>query len=284
MRVAGTCFRLKRSDGDPAWALVRAAAGAAFASAENDDDFQVREPLAVRLRRCSAWASGKETTCDTLYVNFLDGREGVCSKSHILCLERGQCSVKRIKILAIVGSLRQGSYNRQLAMLAKEIVGDRADFEILEHADVPLLNQDYEWPPPEPVKRVREAVKSADGLWFFTPEYNHYFPGVLKNLIDWLSLPVGKEPPVIVKKPCAISGTTIGMHATACAQDHLVTLLSYLDADVMNKPRLTIPYILEQVDSEGRVTLSKSRKYLERQADAFLEFVEKCIECASGGK
>ena len=113
MRVAGTCFRLKRSDGDPAWALVRAAAGAAFASAENDDDFQVREPLAVRLRRCSAWASGKETTCDTLYVNFLDGREGVCSKSHILCLERGQCSLKRIKILAIVGSLRQGSYNRQ---------------------------------------------------------------------------------------------------------------------------------------------------------------------------
>ncbi|HHT84565.1 MAG TPA: NAD(P)H-dependent oxidoreductase, partial [Firmicutes bacterium] len=38
-----------------------------------------------------------------------------------------------------------------------------------------------------------------DGLWFFTPEYNHYFPGVLKNLIDWLSLPVGKEPPVIAR-------------------------------------------------------------------------------------
>lgn len=74
------------------------------------------------------------------------------------------------------------------------------------------------------------------------------------------------------------------MHAMACAQDHLVTLLSCLDADVMNKPRLTIPYIQEQVDSEGRVTLSKSRKYLERQADAFLKFVQKRIECASCGK
>jgi hypothetical protein len=45
-----------------------------------------------------------------------------------------------------------------------------------------------------------------------------------------------------------------------------------------------IPYIQEQVDSEGRVTLSKSRKYLERQADAFLKFVQKRIECASCGK
>jgi chromate reductase len=185
--------------------------------------------------------------------------------------------MRPIKILAIVGSLRKDSYNRQLALLAKEIVGDRAEFEILDYSDVPLLNQDIENPPPEPVRRVREAVKSADGIWFFTPEYNHFFPGVLKNLLDWLSLPVGKEAPAIVKKPAAISGTTIGMHATACAQDHLVTLISYLDMDVMNKPRLTIPYIQEQLDSEGRVTLSKSRRYLERQADAFLAFVRKRV-------
>jgi chromate reductase len=36
----------------------------------------------------------------------------------------------KIKILAIVGSLRKDSYNRQLAMIAKEIIGDRADFRI----------------------------------------------------------------------------------------------------------------------------------------------------------
>ncbi len=63
--------------------------------------------------------------------------EGMRSKSQTLCLERGQSSLKRIKILAIVGSLRKDSYNRQLAMLAKEIVGDRADFEILEHPMYP---------------------------------------------------------------------------------------------------------------------------------------------------
>lgn len=100
--------------------------------------------------------------------------------------------MKKIKILAIVGSLRKESYNRQLALTAKVVVGDRADFELLEYQDIPLMNQDIEYPAPKAVKSVRDAVKSADGIWFFTPEYNHYFPGVLKNLIDWLSRPTTK--------------------------------------------------------------------------------------------
>jgi len=184
--------------------------------------------------------------------------------------------LKPIKILAIVGSLRKGSYNRQLALAAKEIVGDRADFELLEYADVPLLNQDIERPAPEPVTRVREAVKAADGIWFFTPEYNHFFPGVLKNLIDWLSLPVSdKEPQVLAGKPAAISGITPGMYGTGIAQDHLVTLISFLNMDVMNVPRLTIPYVAEQLDSEGKLVLTKSHRYLERQADAFIAFIQK---------
>ena len=55
----------------------------------------------------------------------------------------------KIKILAIVGSLRNGSFNRQLALVAKELVGDRADFSILEYSDIPLFNEDIEMPTPE---------------------------------------------------------------------------------------------------------------------------------------
>lgn len=74
--------------------------------------------------------------------------------------------MKQIKILAIVGSLRKESYNRQLALAAKEILKDWADFTLLEYQDIPLMNQDIEFPAPEAVKRVREEVKSADGIWF----------------------------------------------------------------------------------------------------------------------
>jgi len=91
--------------------------------------------------------------------------------------------MQKLKILAIVGSLRKESFNLKLALVAKEIIGDKADFEILDYKDVPLMNQDIEYPAPESVKKVREKVKTANGIWFFTPEYNHFFPGVLKNLI-----------------------------------------------------------------------------------------------------
>jgi len=193
--------------------------------------------------------------------------------------------MKKIKILAIVGSLRKNSYNRQLALAAKEILGDRVEFELLDYHDVPYMNEDIEFPAPEAVKRVREKVKAADGIWFFTPEYNHFFPGVLKNLIDWLSRPVsGEEPQVLNGKPAAISGISLGMCGTSIAQDHLVTLISFLNMDVMNYPRVTIPYAQKQVDSNNRLVLKESYTFLEEQANAFVEFIQKRIngKCPKG--
>ena len=180
-----------------------------------------------------------------------------------------------MKILAIVGSLRKESYNLQLALAAKKAVGDAAEFEILEYADLPFMNQDKEIPAPEAVKRVREAVKSADGIWFFTPEYNHFFSGVLKNLIDWLSRPISDtEPQVLAGKPAAISGISPAMAGTALAQDHLVTLISYLNMKIMNTPRRTIPNAKQQLNADGKLELVASATYLEKQAKAFVAFIE----------
>jgi chromate reductase len=47
---------------------------------------------------------------------------------------------------AIVGSLREDSYNRQFALAAKELIGDRADYELLEYHNIPLMNRDIEYP------------------------------------------------------------------------------------------------------------------------------------------
>lgn len=184
--------------------------------------------------------------------------------------------MKKIKILAIVGSLRKDSYNRQLALAAEEMLKDRVDFELLEYQDVPLMNEDIEFPPPEAVKRVREKVKTADGIWFFTPEYNHFFSGVLKNLIDWLSRPISdEEPDVLSGKPAAISGASPAITGTSLAQDHLVTLISFLNMDVMNEPRLVISNVMQQLDSVGKLKLKESYPYLKNQANAFVDFIEK---------
>lgn len=179
------------------------------------------------------------------------------------------------KIVAIVGSLRKDSYNRQLAEAAKAAVGDRADFELLEYADIPFFNEDIETPVPGQIARVRSIVAAADGIWFFTPEYNHFFSGVLKNLLDWLSrAPDTGEPHTLWEKPTAISGITPGTLGTALSQDHLVTLISLLNMKVMNAPRLKISGATKQLNAEGRLELTTSAPFLRQQAEAFLSFIQ----------
>lgn len=180
------------------------------------------------------------------------------------------------RIAAIVGSLRKDSFNRKLALAAQKVIGDRAIFEIIDFSDVPFMNTDIEYPAPESVRRVREQVKSADGVWIFTPEYNHSYPGVLKNLIDWLSRPVSKEErQVLSHKKIAISGATNGKGGTLIAQDLLVMLLSMLNANIMNFPRLSISNVTEQMDDSGNLILTSSLPYLQKQADAFLKYIEQ---------
>lgn len=184
-----------------------------------------------------------------------------------------------MKLLAIAGSLREDSYNRQLAEAAGAVLREKrpdVGYEILAWSDVPFMNQDREHPAPEAVARVRAAVREADGVWLFSPEYNHAVPGPLKNLLDWLSRPVSAtEAQVLGGKPVALAGASIGMSGAAHAQEQLVGMLSFLDARVMNKPRLAIPHIATQADEQGRLRLVASAPYLEAQADAFVRFVER---------
>ena len=186
-----------------------------------------------------------------------------------------------MKLLAIAGSLREGSYNRQLAEAARTVMSEHhpeVAFDLLDWNDVPLMNQDIEHPAPEAVSRVRKAVREADGVWLFSPEYNHAIPGPLKNLLDWLSRPVSAtEAQVLGQKPVALAGASIGMSGAAHAQDQLVNMLSFLDAHVMNKPRLCIPHIATQADEQGMLRLDASAPYLAAQADAFVRFVQQEI-------
>lgn len=176
-------------------------------------------------------------------------------------------------VLGIVGSLRIDSFNKKLAEAALDLAQE-FELEIVTLNDIPPFNQDDEIAPAESVQVLRQKVREADGLWFFTPEYNHSMPGVLKNAIDWLSRKTPEEQHLFAGKPVAISGITPGMSGTLLSQDHLVMVLSFLDAKIMNIPRLTIPRAGSLIDESGALELGDSTKYLQRQITAFADFMK----------
>ena len=170
------------------------------------------------------------------------------------------------RILMIIGSLRKESFQRQLGQLAQEMLGERAEVAFLDYTQVPFFNQDMEFPVPLPVSQVR-----ADGVWLFVPEYNHSLPGVLKNLLDWLSRPNQPgEATCLFGKPVTFSGAA----GTACVQDHLMMLLSVLGMKMMAVPRTGIPLSPEAFKSNCLSLTESQEGRLRKQAEAFLTFLD----------
>ena len=176
------------------------------------------------------------------------------------------------KILFVIGSLREKSFNRQLAEAAKEIIGNRAQVTELDYSDLPLINQDLEVTEHPVVARVRKAVAEADTLWLFTPEYNFSYPGHLKNLLDWLSRPVipmdYATPTCINGKRVAISGAG-GKAATANCRAKLTELLTFIKADVLTEQTgIVVP--AEAWTTDVLVLTDEQKSQLKAQAEALL--------------
>lgn len=176
------------------------------------------------------------------------------------------------KVLFIVGSLRAGSLNRQLAEAAGRFL-DGAEVEFLDCASLPFMNQDLEYPVPEPVRAAREAVKAADGIWIVTPEYNHSYSGVIKNAIDWLSRPEDpldrKSPSVLAGMKVTISGAA-GSDAAIDARVKMVQLAEAVKMEVIGGEGCGIALGKEAFASDKLVLTAEEEEMLRSQARQFL--------------
>ncbi|GAA1421831.1 NAD(P)H-dependent oxidoreductase [Streptomyces thermospinosisporus] len=147
-----------------------------------------------------------------------------------------------VRILALVGSLRAGSHNRQLAEAAVKLAPEGTSVDVYEGlADIPFYNEDIdvEGSVPAAAVKLREAAGSADALLLFTPEYNGTIPAVLKNAIDWLSRPYGAG--ALSGKPVAVVGTAFGQYGGVWAQDETRKAVGIAGAKVLEDIKLSIP-------------------------------------------
>ncbi len=166
-----------------------------------------------------------------------------------------------IRVLAIGGSLRQGSYNHLLLEQARRQAPEGMEIEIADLSDVPLYNSDVQAQGfPESVRRLAAQVAQADAFLIATPEYNYSIPGVLKNAIDWLSR-VPEAP--FQGKPVAIASASMSGLGGVRAQYHLRQVLIYLDVLPLNKPELFVSAAHEKFGADGQLTDAMTREGLD---------------------
>lgn len=154
-----------------------------------------------------------------------------------------------MRILAISGSLRQGSYNTALLRAAAELLPPGVAVDFYDHLEeVPAFNEDRVDERPEAVERLWDAVAEADGVLISTPEYNSSMPGVLKNALDWLSRPLMDSP--LRNKPAAVIGASTSMFGAVWSQAETRKVLSAIGARVLDR-ELPVPSAEEQFDAAG---------------------------------
>jgi NAD(P)H-dependent FMN reductase len=106
-----------------------------------------------------------------------------------------------LKVLAFAGSLRKGSYNKQLvrvaARFAHEAGAEVTELDLADHP-LPIFDEDLETRDgvhPTAMK-LKKLFREHDAFLISSPEYNSSLSAALKNTIDWLSRPVDGEPPL----------------------------------------------------------------------------------------
>ncbi|EFA23019.1 NADPH-dependent FMN reductase [Bifidobacterium gallicum] len=107
-------------------------------------------------------------------------------------------------IAFVESSLDGDSFESKLARKAIEALGDRAEIIEVDYKDLPLLNEDENFPDPDAALAILDKFKNADAVWVFISEYKHNIPVAVKNLFDWLT--TGTRQEAINQKPVAITG------------------------------------------------------------------------------
>ena len=157
-----------------------------------------------------------------------------------------------MKVLAISGSLRAGSYNTALARAAAELAPDGVEIEVYDglglipHYDEDLDQENVETP--APVAELRRRIDEADALLVVTPEYNGSTTGVLKNAIDWVS--ARHRGSWLRNKTVAIAGATTGEYGAIWAQQDLRRILGIAGARVVAGD-FPLPRAYEAFDESG---------------------------------
>ncbi|UBU13677.1 NADPH-dependent FMN reductase [Nonomuraea gerenzanensis] len=166
----------------------------------------------------------------------------------------------------IVASTRPGRAGRSVAdwVRDKAVASGLFEVELVDLAEVrlPFLDEPHHPRLKQYVnahtKEWSATVDRADAYVFVTPEYNHSFPGVLKNALDYLHHEWQHKPAAFV----SYGGVSGGTRAVAALR-HVVSTLKMVP--VMEG--VIIPFVPQFRDEDGAL---RPNEVMEAGADAML--------------
>lgn len=178
------------------------------------------------------------------------------------------------KIAVLVGSLRKGSFSKQIAKNLMKLFPSDYEPEFVEIGNLPLYNEDIDTPENVPAEytEFRNKVKDAAGVLFVTPEYNRSIPGGLKNALDVGSRPYGQS--IWDKKPAAIVSVSPGAISGFGANHALRQSLVFLNMPILQQPEAYIGNVTQILDEDGNVA-EGTVGFLQSIIDAYVELLNR---------
>jgi FMN reductase len=175
-----------------------------------------------------------------------------------------------VKIVGIAGSLRPDSYSQMaLNVAAQKVAALGAEVEILDlrQMQLPFCDGGTEYPNYPDVKRLQDAVNSADGLILVSPEYHGSISGVLKNTLDLMSFDqlAGKVAGFI---------SILGGQVNSNALNDLRVILRWVHAWSIPE-QIAIGQAWQAFTPEGKISDEKLSKRLDQFALSLVENTRK---------
>lgn len=187
-----------------------------------------------------------------------------------------------LSIAVLLGSVRRDRMgSRASRLVLREL--ERRGHGVIQvdplELQLPLLDRMYKEHPkgeaPEPLERLAEIYRRADGFLVVSGEYNHGIPPALKNLLDHFLEEYFWRPSGIV---CYSAGGFGGVRA---AMQLRMTLAELGMSSVPSL--LPIPRIAQAIDEEGVAQESIVDQSANRFLDEFLWYAAALAEARIAG-
>jgi chromate reductase, NAD(P)H dehydrogenase (quinone) len=175
-------------------------------------------------------------------------------------------------IVLVIGTNRPGSNTRKVARDVEGIYAElKIPLRVLDLAQLPaeIFSPASYAEKPKSFHPFAETILKSSGLHVVTPEYNGSVPGVLKYFIDMLKFPESFE-----RRPVCFTGLSAGMWGALRPIEQLQAIFGYRNAYLFPE-RVFLPGINDLLDDNGRLKNPELLERLRKQAEGFVDFVER---------